>query len=218
MWRLVRIFSWIVALGILTNLPISHAQSLRPDEYGAVALIYSHELSALGDRALFPMCIGVPSDTSTKAVFEYLLKSGIEVSEASVCEPAMAAGGQHHPKDYPHGLRIFVDKPQATPERRISIHVVSDDLTVRPGEHSAATLRRGTYHLKKNEVGEWQVVGYTKEYDSKDEQAHQSCDCPKAASIPTSSFFAASHLQSSDFEPNTIFRVLSTSFPLRSRP
>lgn len=142
-------------------------QRLQPDEYGTVALIYNHELSALGKRALFPICIDVPSDTPTKPLLEYLVKGGFEVSEASVCEPAMTRGGQHHPKDYPHGLRIFIDHLQQDSRGLLSMHVVSDDLTVRPGEHLAVTLRRGIYHFKKNEAGEWQIAAYTKEYDPK---------------------------------------------------
>ena len=42
-------------------------------------------------------------------------KGGYEISDESLCEPAMAPGGQHHPKDYPHGLRIFIDKLQRDP-------------------------------------------------------------------------------------------------------
>jgi hypothetical protein len=183
--RLVGLCRWILALSSLTNITMAFAQGspqrLQPDEYSAVALIYNHELSALGNRALFPICIGVPSDTPPKALFEYLLRGGFEVSQASVCEPAMALGGQHRPKDYPHGLRIFVDKPQHDSQGLVSMRVVSDDLTLRPGEHLGVMLRRGTYHFKKNEAGEWQIADYTKEYDSKDEKAQVGCDCSKAS-------------------------------------
>ncbi len=150
--------------------PVVDAQGLQPSEYGAVALIYNSELSALGKRALFPICIEMPSGTPTKPLLEYLRKGGFENSDESVCEPAMAPGGQHHPKDYPHGLRIFIDKVQRDPAGVISMHVQTDDLTLRPGEHLAQTLRRGTYLLKRNEAGEWQIADYKKEYDSAEEK------------------------------------------------
>jgi hypothetical protein len=50
------------------------------------------------------------------------------------------------------------------------MRVEAGDLTVRPGEHLAQLLRRGTYHLKQNEAGKWQIADYTKEYDSADEK------------------------------------------------
>jgi hypothetical protein len=185
--RLIGLCGWILLLFSLTNVATAFAQGspqrMQPDEYSAVALIYNHEVSALGNRALFPICIGVPSDAPSKPLFEYLLKGGFEVSQASVCEPAMATGGQHRPTDYPHGLRIFIDKLQHDSQGLVSMRVVTDDLTTRPGEHLAVTLRRGTYHFKKNEAGEWQIADYTKEYDSKDEKAQDGCDCNKASPV-----------------------------------
>jgi len=145
-------------------------QGLKPDEYDGVALIYNQELSALGKRALFPICIGMPSGMPTKPLVRYLRRGGFEISDEAVCEPAMVPGGQHHPKDYPHGLRIFIDKFQREAGGVISMRVEAGDLTVRPGEHLAQLLRRGTYRLEKNEGGKWQIVGYTKEYDSADEK------------------------------------------------
>jgi hypothetical protein len=109
-----------------------------------------------------------------------LRRGGFEVSDPSLCEPEMAPGGQHHPKDYSHGLRIFIDKPQRDVGGLVSMHVVADDLTVRPGEHLARTLRRGTYHFKKNEAQRWQIISYTKEYDSKDEK-QVNCDAAKSS-------------------------------------
>jgi hypothetical protein len=112
-----------------------------------------------------------------KPLLQYLRKGGFEASDPTVCEPATARGGQHHPKDYPHGLRIFIDKLQRDPEGRISMHVASDDLTLRPGEHLGTTLRQGTYVFKQNDHGEWQITSYTKEYDFKDEkQESANCD------------------------------------------
>lgn len=145
----------------------SAPQRLKPAEYDSVALIYNQELLALGKRALFPICIGMPSGTSTKLLLQYLRNFGFEISDESVCEPAIASGGQH-PKGYPHGLRIFFDNFQREQGRLVSIHVQSDDLTLRPGEHLAQTLRRGTYHIRQNEAGKWLIVEYTKEYDSED--------------------------------------------------
>ncbi len=88
----------------------SAPQRLRPDEYASVALIYNQELSALGNRALYPICIDVASGMPIKPLLQYLRKGGFEASDPTVCEPATARGGQHHPKDYPHGLRIFIDR------------------------------------------------------------------------------------------------------------
>ena len=153
------------------------AQGLKPDEYDGVALIYNQELSALGNRALFPICIGMPSEMPTAPLVRYLRRSGFEVSDESVCEPAMAPGGQHHPKDFSHGLRIFIDKLQRDSAGVMSMRVQADDLTVRPGEHFAQTLRRGTYQLKQDQAGKWHVAGYTKEYDSADEKGQDKCNC-----------------------------------------
>lgn len=155
----------------LTAAPIAGQgapQGLKPDEYDSVALIYNQELSALGNRALFPICIGMPSGMPTKPLVQYLRRGGFDVSDEAVCEPATAPRGQHHPKDYPHGLRIFIDKFQRDSAGVISMRVQADDLTVRPGEHLAKMLRRGTYQLKQDQGGKWQIAGYTKEYDSTD--------------------------------------------------
>lgn len=157
-------------------------QGLQPDEYDIVALIYNQELSALGNRALFPICIGMPSGINTEPLIRYLRKNGFEISDEFVCEPAMLPGGQHHPKDYPHGLRIFIDKVQHDADGVITMHVETDDLTLRPGEHLAQILRRGSYELKQNETGRWQVAGYKKEYDSAEEKGPDRCKCPDSLS------------------------------------
>ncbi|HJX95641.1 MAG TPA: hypothetical protein VJ324_08495 [Candidatus Acidoferrum sp.] len=59
------------------------------------------------------------------------------------------------------------------------MRVQADDLTVRPGEHFAQTLRRGTYQLKQDQAGKWQIASYAKEYDSADEKGQD-----KQASTP----------------------------------
>jgi hypothetical protein len=162
--------------------PKSGPQGLQPDEYGGVALIYNYELSALGNRALFPICIGMLSEMPTEPLVRYLRKGGYEISDAVVCEPAMAPRAQHHPKDYPHGLRIFIDKLQHDLDGVISMRVQADDLTLRPGEHvSGGMLRRGTYQLKQDQAGKWQVANYTKEYDSEDEKGQDKCNCAHAS-------------------------------------
>jgi hypothetical protein len=157
------------------------SEKLRSDEYDTVALIYNEELAALGKRALYPICIGVTSGTPIKPLLQYLRGGGYEVSNPSLCEPAMLPGGQHHPKDYTHGLRIFIDEPQRDPGGLVSIHVQTDDLTVRPGDHFARTLRRGTYHLKQTEKGEWHVSSYTNEYDSAKDEKQGSCNVAESA-------------------------------------
>jgi len=95
----------------------------------------------------------------------------------------MAPRGQHHPKDYPHGLLMDIDKVQHSSGGVISMHVEIGDLTLRPGVHVGLTLRRGSYKLKQNEAGEWQVVDYKKEYDSADERGHDKCDCAESSAI-----------------------------------
>ena len=161
------------------------SQGLKPNEYDGVALIYNQEISALGNRALFPICIGMPSGMPTEPLVRYLRKGGFEISDEAVCQPAMAPGGQHHPKDYSHGLRIFIDKLQRDSAGVISMHVQADDLTVRPGEHFAQTLRRGTYQLKQDQAGKWQITNYTKEYDSEDEKGQHKCNCAQASTAMT---------------------------------
>jgi len=169
----------ILAMSGLMNATSASAQSapgqLRPDEYDTVALIYNQELSELGERALYPICIDMPSGVHTKRLVRYLRSGGFEISDSTLCEPATAPGGQHHPKDYPHGLRIFIDKLQRDPGGVLSMQVAADDLTLRPGLHVGILLRRGTYHFKQNEAREWQTTGYTKEYDFKDEKS-VNCD------------------------------------------
>lgn len=157
------------------------SQGLKPDEYDGVALIYNQELSALGNRALFPICIGMPSGMLTEPLVRYLRKGGFEIGDEAVCEPAMAPGGQHQPKDYSHGLRILIDKLQRESAGVISMRVQADDLTLRPGEHVAQTLRRGTYQLKQDQAGKWQIAGYTKEYDSADEKGKDKRNCSQAS-------------------------------------
>jgi len=169
-WRFVLTVSYCLTFAAMASGGQGAPQGLKSDEYDGVALIYNQELSALGKRALFPICIGMPSGMPTEPLVRYLRKGGFEISDEAVCEPAIAPGGQHHPKDYPHGLRIFIDKFQREAGGVISMRVEAGDLTVRPGEHLAQLLRRGTYHLKQNEAGKWQIADYTKEYDSADEK------------------------------------------------
>jgi hypothetical protein len=172
--RRIAFYGLMLGIICLTNLAIAFAtvatQELRLSDYGSLVPIYNYELSALGNRALFPICIDAPSGTSTQGLFNFMRKAGLEVSPTFLCEPATGPGGQLHAKDYPHGLRIFVDNFQRDSSGLVSMHVVTDDLTVRPGEHLASTLRRGTYRLKQTEAGEWQITGYTREYDSTDEK------------------------------------------------
>jgi len=186
--RRIALFGLILTISGLTNEAMESAPGapagLRPDEYPSVALIYNYELSALGERALFPIWIDMPSGIPIKPLIQYLRRGGFEVSDPSLCEPAMAPGGQHHPKDYSHGLRIFIDKPQRDPGGLVSMQVETDDLTVRPGEHLARTLKRGTHHFRQNEAREWKITDYTKEYDSKDEKGQDNCNCRQPSTVP----------------------------------
>ena len=151
------------------------SEGLRANEYDTVALIFDEELAALGKRALYPICISTTSDTPLKPLLRYLRRGGYPVSNLSLCEPNT---GKHpnHPSDYSHGMRILIDRPQRHSGGLVDLHVQTDDLTVRPGDHLALTLRRGTYHFRRSEEGEWQIVGYTREYEFKDEEK-QPCNC-----------------------------------------
>jgi hypothetical protein len=63
------------------------------------------------------------------------------------------------------------------------MQVAAGDLTLRPGLHVGILLRRGTYHFKQNEAREWQITGYTKEYDFKDEKS-VNCDAAQPPPPP----------------------------------
>jgi hypothetical protein len=158
-------------------------KGLKPDEYDGVALIYNQELAALENRALFPICIAMPSEMPTAPLVRHLRKGGFEISDEAVCEPAMAPSGQHHPKDYPHGLRILIDKVERDPAGVVTMRVQADDLTVRPGEHVAQMLRRGTFQLKQDQAGKWKIVDYKKEYDSAEEKGGGKCNCDQTPGI-----------------------------------
>lgn len=187
MQRRLAVYGFIILTMISLTTAIASAQAahqgLQPNEYDGVALVYNQELSALGKRALFPICIEMPSGMPTEPLVQYLRNGGFEISDEAVCEPAIAPGGQHHPKDYPHGLRIFIDKLQRNSAEVISMRVQADDLTVRPGEHFAQMLRRGTYQLKQDQAGKWQIAGYTKEYDSEDDKGQDKCNCAQASPL-----------------------------------
>jgi hypothetical protein len=142
-------------------------ERLRPDEYETVALIFNQELSAVGERALYPICIDAPPGTPLKPLVRYLRRGGYPISDPSVCNPAMGPGADH-PKDYPHGMQVAVGELRRGSGGELDIRVHTGDLTLRPGVHFATLLRRGTYHFKQNQKREWQITGYTKEYDFKD--------------------------------------------------
>lgn len=186
MKKAAAIFGLMFFVGCLVSPVQALAQSaterLRPDEYDTVALIYNDELSALGGRALYPICVSTPESAPTRPLIEYLRKGGYAISDLSLCLPNTGPGGKH-PKDYPHGLLISIDKYQRMHAGEFDIHVDVSDLTLRPGDHLALLLRRGTYHLKQDEKGKWRVSGYTKEYDFKDEKQE---GCKVAESAPPS--------------------------------
>jgi len=147
------------------------SQTLEPDEYDAVALIYNDELSVLGELALYPICINTPVGTPAKPLVRYLRRGGYAVNDPSVCNPSLRHG------DFPHGMDITIDKLQRDPDGQLDIHVSTGDNTIHVGVHFATLLRRGTYHLKQNEAGEWKIISYTKEYDPEDDKAKDKCDC-----------------------------------------
>jgi len=178
----------ILALVGLACAPPARAQTasqrLRSDEFDVVALVYNSELSGLGEAALFPICIHPPSATPSKPLLQNLRRGGFQVSDEVICEPAMARGGQHHPRDFPHGLRISMENLRRDPDGTVSLRAASDDLTTRPGVHFALTLRRGTYKFKRNQAGEWQITGYTKEFDFRDEKANERPGCVQPTGCP----------------------------------
>ncbi|HLJ91087.1 MAG TPA: hypothetical protein VKZ53_30065 [Candidatus Angelobacter sp.] len=143
----------------------TYSERLRPVEYDTVALIYNEDLGALGDKALYPICIGAPADTPLKPLVRYLQRGGYPILDFAICNPS-----GKHPKDFPHGLQIYVDHPQRHPDGAMDLAVVTGDLTMRPGVHFALMLRKGIYHFKRNKNKAWEIVGYTKEYDFRDPQ------------------------------------------------
>lgn len=159
------------------------AEGLRSNEYAAVGAIYDNELSALGKRALYPICITLPAGISSTPVLKFLQSYGYAVSEPSLCEPAMAQSGTKRPKDYTHGMRIYLNDPERDSDGSIRIKVEVSDLTVRPGEDIAALLRDGVYQLKLDDKGQWQIVGYAKKYDSADNK-QSDCTNPQPATPP----------------------------------
>jgi hypothetical protein len=107
-WRFVLTVSCCLTIAAMASGGQGGPQGLKPDEYDGVALVYNQELSALGKRALFPICIEMPSGTRTEQLLQYLRKAGFEISDESVCEPAMASGGaasQRLPARPPHLYR-----------------------------------------------------------------------------------------------------------------
>jgi hypothetical protein len=145
----------------------SGSESLRATEYGTVGLIFNEELSALGAKALYPICVDAPKDAPLKSLVSYLRKASYPISDLRLCVPNLAPI-REHPKDYPHGMQIFIDNPHRDLKGQVDIHVETTDLTTRPGEHLTLVLRRGTYHFKSKETGAWEMTGYTKEYESRD--------------------------------------------------
>ncbi len=181
MKRPLRFSGWILAISALAVCATASAQDapqrLRPDEFNAVALIYNSELSALGERALYPICIDTLVGVPVRPLLQYLRKYGFQVSDPSICEPGIGRGGHYHPKDWPHGLRISIEKLPPNAEGLLSIRAAAGDLTIRPGVHFGTLLRSGTYHFKRSETQDWEIAGYTKDYDWKDEKECSHCDC-----------------------------------------
>lgn len=167
---------------VLTFVPFASAQKpedwLSSDEYDSVAVIYNAEIGALGERALYPICIGTPIGTSSRAITRYLRKYGFNVSDERVCNPPLSHG------DFPHGLVIEILKVVHGSAGELDMEVMSGDNTIHVGVHFAEALRKGTYHLKRNQEGQWEVIGYTKEFDYRDAKPEQQeCDTPQAHSF-----------------------------------
>jgi hypothetical protein len=70
-------------------------------------------------------------------------------------------------------MEIFVGNPTRGSAGELSIRVDTTDMTLQPGVHFAALLRRGTYHFKLNDKRKWEITGYTKEYDIKDTEKRE---------------------------------------------
>jgi len=74
-WQIASVGS-ACAISVLMISMVTHAQGqqggLRPDEYDPVGLIYDDVLSVLGDRALYPVCIDVRTDTPVHQLLRYL--------------------------------------------------------------------------------------------------------------------------------------------------
>ena len=139
-------------------------EALRSDEYYAVAAVYNDELSALGERALYPICVVPPAGTRTDSLVHYLLRHGFTASDPKVCNPSPGSG------DFPHGMEIRIQELRRDPGGEIDMQVAVGDNTIHYGVHVAMILRQGTYHLRKDENGSWQIVRYTKDYDIRDKE------------------------------------------------
>lgn len=150
-------------------------QPLKQDEYAVVGFIYNDEISALGERALYPIYIQLPADANVKPLVRYLRRYGYPISDPSVCLPGLGS------RDYPHGLHIQLLQPQRHSDGTIDVEVRVGDLTLRPGIHFATFLREGAYHFKLNHSGEWQMIGYTKKYGLTDSEA-RNCEDHKSVS------------------------------------
>ncbi len=155
-------------LGTLFALAQESSGLIRPEEYEAIGLVHDDAVVALGNRALFPVCISVPADTPAQPLAQYLRESGRAVLDPWICEPATSDSPEERTRDYPHGLRILVHGVDRYADGQISIRVQADDLTLRPGRDLGSILTKGAYRLKRDDKGAWQIVSYTKEFDSED--------------------------------------------------
>ncbi len=141
---------------------------IRPEEFEAIGLIHDDQMARLGNRALFPVCLSLPAATPPEPLGEYLRSTGRGILDPWICQPAMSPSPAERTRDYPHGLRIFIHGVDRYANGQISIRVQADDLTLRPGRDLGSMLTQGVYHLEKNQHGEWQIISYTKEFDSED--------------------------------------------------
>jgi hypothetical protein len=129
-------------------------EQLRRNDYGAIALVLKHELSATADRAVKPVCIRGPvAKTPPRSLLQYLIQAGIEVSGPNACYLHGA----------PRGMEVRLSNFRRGLDSSLSISVETGRSTPEPGVHVGELLRLGTYQLKQTDNNKWEIVSYTNE-------------------------------------------------------
>jgi hypothetical protein len=68
-------------------------------------------------------------------------------------------------------MSIIIGNVHHTSSHTLDITVAIGDNTMHFERDLATTLRNGIYHFRLSENGEWELTGYTKEYDYRDKKA-----------------------------------------------
>ncbi len=149
--------------------PRDDGQALAAKDFRILGLVYENELAALGERAVFPICMTTPHEVPEDAVIEYLRSNNYRVSPRKICAPSLDTG------DFPHGLRIDVMHIVYLPDGSLRADVSSNDNAIHYGVHLAESLRKGTYTFARDTGDKWRVSQYTKLFDYQDSQSTKLC-------------------------------------------